>query len=75
MRKYVRWLALAAGALAFGLAGWLLALCLPEGGRERGQRGRDPQPRSPCCSPTGLAGRHGGGRGREGTCPTPATTG
>ena len=69
MRKYVRWLALAAGALAFGLAGWLLASVVPKAAANAGSVAGTRSQGHPAVHRTGLAGRHGGGRGREGTCP------
>lgn len=69
MRKYIIGLALAAGALAFGLAGWLLASAAP---KATGNAARTAAARSqshPAGHRPGVAGPHGGERSREGTCP------
>jgi Putative Ig domain len=69
MRKYVRWLALAAGALAFGLAGWLLASVVPEAAGKAQSTVAARSPVHPAAHRTGLAGRAGGGGVRDRACP------
>ena len=69
MRKYVRWPALAAGALAFGLAGWLLASVVAKAAGNPGSAAATRSQGHAAVHRTGLGGRHGGGGGPERTCP------
>ena len=69
MRKYVRWLALAAGALAFGLTGWLLAAVTPIAAGKTGSAATARSQVHPAAHRTGLAGRDEGGSVRDRVCP------
>jgi hypothetical protein len=69
MRKNIRWLALAAGALAFGLAGWLLASPVPKAAGKAGSAAAARSPVHPAAHRTGLAGREAGGGTRDRACP------
>jgi len=69
MRKYMRWLALAAGALAFGLAGWLLASPVPKAAGKADSAAAARSPVRPAAHRAGLAGREGGGGTRDRACP------
>lgn len=72
MRRYVRWLALASGALAFGLAGWLLASVIPKAdGNVASAAGPRSQGHS-AVHRSGSSARDGGGDIRERTCPRPS---
>jgi Putative Ig domain len=66
MRKYPRWLALAAGALAFGLAGWLLASMVP---KAAGNAAVARSQGHPAAHRTGLDGRDEGKSVRARVCP------
>jgi hypothetical protein len=66
MRTYIRWLALTAGALAFGLAGWLLA---PKAAGNAGSMTAARSHSHPAGHRTGHPGRDEGGSGRERACP------
>jgi hypothetical protein len=69
MRKYIRWPALAAGALAFGLAGWLLAAVAPKAAGNAGSAAAARSHGHPAGHRTGLGGSDGNGGGGERSCP------
>ena len=69
MRKYTRWLALAAGALAFGLAGWLLASVVPKAAGKADSAAAVRSQDHPAAHRAGLAGRDEGGSVRDRVCP------
>src|SRR5215472_8283350 len=68
MPRYVRWSALAAGALAFSLAGWLAAVVPKTGGSAANTTGTRMQ-HQPAVHRPGLSGRDEDRRGRGSTCP------
>lgn len=67
MPKYVRWPALAAGALAFSLAGWLAAVVPKTGGNAANTTGTSVH--QPAVHRPGLAGREEVRPARGSTCP------
>jgi hypothetical protein len=69
MRKYPRWLALAAGALAFGLAGWLLASVVPKAAGNAAGAAVARSQGHPAAHRTGLDGRDEGKSVRARVCP------
>jgi Putative Ig domain len=69
MRKYTGWLALAAGALAFGLAGWLLASVVPKAAGKADSAAAARSQDHPAAHRAGLAGRDEGGSVRDRVCP------
>ena len=72
MHRYVRWLALASGALAFGLAGWLLAPAAPKAaGNVASAAGARGQGHS-AVHRSGSSARDGSGDVRERICPRPS---
>jgi hypothetical protein len=69
MRKYPRWLALAAGVLAFGLAGWLLASVVPKAAGNAASAAAARSHGHPAAPRAGLAGRDEGESVRARACP------
>jgi hypothetical protein len=67
MRRYTRWLALVAGALAFSLAGWLLASAVQSQPAVNAPRARSQG--NPAVHRPRLSARAWSGRGQERMCP------
>lgn len=72
MRRYLRWSALAAGALAFGLAGWLLALVMPKAAGNASSAAQARTQGHPAIHHTGPSGQDLSGAVRDRACSRPS---
>ena len=72
MRRHVRWLALASGALAFSLAGWLLASVVPKAAGNVGSAAGERSQGHSAVHRSGSSARDTRGDVRERTCPRPS---
>jgi Putative Ig domain len=72
MHKHVRWLVLASGALAFGLAGWLLASVVAKAAGNVGNAAGARSQGHSSAHRSGSSARAGGGDVRERSCPRPS---